>query len=51
MTENYFAICTAETVYIYRIDNIKSPIYQTDFGLGSINKSIHFYQNGKFLFF
>ncbi|XP_074102861.1 uncharacterized protein LOC141529956 [Cotesia typhae] len=44
--ENYFAICTAETVFIYRIDNIKSPIYQTDFGLGSINKSIHFYQNG-----
>ncbi|CAD6208332.1 GSCOCG00003338001-RA-CDS [Cotesia congregata] len=43
--ENYFAICTAETVFIYRIDNIKSPIYQTDFGLGSTNKSIHFYQN------
>ncbi|KAG8037816.1 hypothetical protein G9C98_006027 [Cotesia typhae] len=49
--ENYFAICTAETVFIYRIDNIKSPIYQTDFGLGSINKSIHFYQNdGKLKF-
>ncbi|KAH0567438.1 hypothetical protein KQX54_009977 [Cotesia glomerata] len=43
--ENYFAICTAETVFIYRIDNIKSPIYQTDFGLGSTNKSIYFYQN------